>query len=166
MTETTFEQRFEKLQKRRENAMQFFKEELAMWMPLKNKDNEGKLHYYFMKYISVQLMISKSLEEFITLCIMNKKEAEENIGFPEEFDWVNHCVLAAQIHTGKGPDRLIQYSYIHASFDLIKHYELKILHLMLDEMEGKNKDFTAFLVKIDETKHIMANKHITANKRR
>ena len=152
MIEKTFKQRFEKLQKRRENARQFFNEELAMWMPL-NTSNEGKLHFYFMKYISSQLMISKSFEEFIARCIMNKKEAEDNIGFPEEFDWVNHCVLAAQIHTGKGSDMLTQYRYIHGSFDLIKHYELKILHLMLDEMDGKNKDFTAFLTKIDESKH-------------
>ena len=40
MIEKTFKQRFEKLQKRRENARQFFNEELAMWMPL-NTSNEG-----------------------------------------------------------------------------------------------------------------------------
>lgn len=155
MIQSTFTKRFDAMKNRRENARKFFSEEMIIWMPLvgnKTGQNESELHFYFMKYVSSVLMVSKSLEEFVARCIMDKMEAEEKMGFPEEFDWVNLCVLSAKIHTGKGPDRLTQYSYIHASFELVKHYELKILKLMLDEMDGKNKDYTEFLEKIDSNK--------------
>ena len=133
MIQSTFPQRFEKLKNRRKNASKFFSEELAPWLklPLKDTTPDIWLQYHFMKYVGTNLMISKSLEEFIARCIMEKKEAEEKLNFPEEFDWVNHCVLSAQIHAGKGPDSITMYCYIHASFDLIKYYELK------NEIENK-----------------------------
>ncbi len=153
MVQSSFNTRFEKLKKRGENALQFFSEEVAIYMPLdKENGNVGVLHFYFMKYVRSCLMISKSLEEFIARVIINRQEAEEKLHIPEELDWVDLCVKSAQIHTGKGVDRLTMYSYIHASYDLVKHYELKILKMMLDEMEGRGKDFTEFLTKIDGSK--------------
>ena len=74
--------------------------------------------FLYKEFIKDNLMISKSLEEFIERCFKDKQNAQNKLKFPDSFDYVTHCIRTAQIDA-KGKKI---YNFIFANNDLIKHY--------------------------------------------
>lgn len=103
--------------------------------PKVNKDLDV---FYFDKYIWTNLMVSKSLDDFIKNCLIDQMENEtkQNLGFSEEFDYVLHCVECAKIFVGKKDTALKAYSYIHAVPAIVQYMKIKYLKEILDS----NKD--------------------------
>jgi len=136
MQQRTMAQRFETRKETSKKGLEYFSK------PFPHIE-QGLLHYHYL-CITTNLMVSKSLEDFIFRHILLRDDYSEKLGFDEEFDWITHVVVTAQMHAGKGNDRLPQYSYIHGSIQIIKHYECKILKMILDNAEGNSEELVEF----------------------
>ena len=101
---------------------------------------DGYKMYHYHSFITSNVMTSSSLEEFILKMCLLRKEAAEKFGFDNEFDWVNHACVSAQLYAGKGDMAMKCYSWAHASYKLIKHYEIKSWEMLLDASEGNPEE--------------------------
>ena len=106
---------------------------------------DGFKMFNHMSYIVTNLMVSKEITEFILRMCILREEAAAKFGFEEEFDWIKHCVVSAQLHAGKGDQALRRYSWIHGNDIIINHYALKAWNILLDAQHGKTEELWKYL---------------------
>ena len=106
---------------------------------------DGYKMYHYHSFLTSNVMTSSSLDEFILKMCLLRKEAAEKLGFDDEFDWVNHACVSAQLYAGKGNLTMKCYSWVHANYHLIKHYEIKAWKMLLDASEGNPEEVYKYL---------------------
>lgn len=100
----------------------------------------GYKKYQYMNFIFTNVMSSNNFEQFVmSMCIL-RQEASKKLGFDDEFDWVNHACMTGQLLVGKKDKALQRCSWIHAGYNLIKHYEIKCWKILLDAQNGNTEE--------------------------
>ena len=159
MIETSLKDRLADRKKGRSKSMDYFYAPfnitpafIATQMDLKESEIsvEGFEMYNHMTYIVSSLMCSKELTEFVLKMCIIREEAAKKFGFDEEFDWITHAVVAAQLYVGKGDLALKRYSWIHANSTLIHHYAIKCWTMLLDAQNGTSGEIYKYLPQLQD----------------
>lgn len=90
----------------------------------------------YMAVIVMGMRSCSSLEEYVKLLCASTYTYEER--FDEDFgNWVQDCIEVAKVKVGKGDTSLKKYSWIHASKELVAHYEKKAWDELINLLEQK-----------------------------